>query len=201
MKRWLGALLLVAALWALLLWTPWAKPAPVAAPQVEPASPAPGPTPQPRAPEPVGAAPASKPAAQPEPAEAQPAAVHATRLPQIMDIPPPQAQGPLRMLKQRFASESASSSARANEAKVKATFAHFNPPPDLIEDAVCRRTVCRITTRWRQERGYAFSMGLNELRRDFDPNLGVDEAGPPDADRFRSIEVYVDLASPRPPLP
>ena len=201
MKRWLGALLLIATLWALLLWTPWAKPAPVGAPQVEPASPPVAAAPEARAAEPVAVVPASKPQPQPEPTEAQPPAMHATRLPQIMDIPPPRAQGPLRRLKQRFASESASGSSRANEAKVKAEFTHFNAPPDLIEDVVCRRSVCRITSRWRQERGYAFSLGLNELRRNFDPNLGIDEPGPPDADRFRRIEVYLDLASPRPPLP
>jgi hypothetical protein len=203
MKRWLVALLLVAALWALLLWTPWAKPAPVVVPQLEPAA-APTAPAQPHDPAPVLSAeptPLAAPQPQAEPPEAPAPAVHSTRLPQIMDMPPPQAQGPFRALKQRFGSESASDASRANEAKVKATFMHFNPPPELLEDIVCRRSVCRITTRWRPERALAFTIGLNELRRDFDPNLGIDQPGPPDAERFQRIEVYLDLASPRPPLP
>lgn len=203
MKRWLAALLLVAALWALLLWTPWAKPAPIVAPQSEPAT-APAASPQPRAPAAVIApepAPSAASEPQAEPPEAPAPEVHATRLPQIMDMPPPQAQGPIRALKLRFGSESASDSSRANEAKVKTTFTHFDPPPELLEDIVCRRSVCRITTRWRQDRALAFTIGLNELRREFDPNLGIDQPGPPDGERFRRIEVYLDLASPRPPLP
>jgi hypothetical protein len=190
MKRWHAALLLAAALWALLLWTPRAKPAPGVAPHPEPVAPI---TPPQRSalvalatpPQPTAAAPAA--AAEP------PQPVHATRLPQIMDMPPPQPQGPVRALEQRFASESASASSRENEAKVRAAFMRFNPPPELLEDVVCRRRVCRITARWRQERGYAFTISLNELRVAFDRNLGIAEPGPPDAERVRRVDVYLDV--------
>jgi hypothetical protein len=38
--------------------------------------------------------------------------------------------------------------------------------------------VCRITARRRQERGYALTVGLDELRVAFDRNLGIDDARP-----------------------
>jgi hypothetical protein len=213
MRRWLViAPLLVAALWLLLLRTPQKDPAPPVSttPQASPTRAVADEPLRPSLQPPASTA--ARPqtsttvivTAEPEkPEPTAPSEVLAPAFPtiQLPKLPPPEAQGPVRALKARFGSESASASSQLHEQQLMATIQRTGPPPDMIDDVVCRRTLCRISARWRADRVIPFYQALGVLRRDHDPNLGIDSAGPPDANQAHRVELYIDLASTRPPMP
>jgi hypothetical protein len=190
-------LLLVGAVWALWLWTPKVELATPASSSdfPEPLPPTPG-VPQERAVQHVASAP-------PASAKPPPAPIVQQRPVASPDPPPPppEAHGPTRALKLRFDSESAAGSTQPKELQLTASVKNSDPSPELLHGVTCRRTVCRVSVNWKAERRFPVMKLLTELRRDYDPNLGVDEAGPPNADGERTVDVYIDLTSSRPPLP
>jgi hypothetical protein len=208
-RRWLWvAPLLLAAVWALSIGSPGHEaPVPVvdapapSAPQPAPTTPEPAPSavpstakpePQVEDPEPE-LDPAEAPAESPKPAWPM--------YGQLPKLPPPEASGPVSRLKARFGSESASDASKTNERRLSETVLQTGPPPELLDDVVCRRTVCRISMRWKAERMIPLMQAIGVLRRDYDPNLGTDAPGPLGADDVRHVDLYIDLASTRPPLP
>lgn len=181
---------LVGALWALLLWTPQADPgssvsADLEAAPVEPQLPAQAVQAPAPAPEPLGPAVPTSPAPPPT-----------SELPRM---PPPPSMGPVGPLKHRYESESAPGVQPAQQLQLTAAFA--GPVADLLDNVECRRTVCRVRLAWLPKHGFSGMQLLAELRRDFDPNLAVDEAGPSSASGAQSLDVFIDLTSSRPKVP
>jgi hypothetical protein len=116
---------------------------------------------------------------------------------ELENIPPPGAMGPVRARKERFASESQAASSHARELKLRAAI-EDTAPPGLLEDVLCRRTICRVRMDWKAERAIALLSVLSELRGRFDAELGVDEPSALDAAGTRRVEVYLELADSAP---
>jgi hypothetical protein len=203
MKRWIGlGLLLLAALWTLLIWTPEAAaPAPVATDdQSEPTPSAAVAAETPAASMQPPSAAATKPQPlqndeEPEPTEpAQPVQTGTGfKLPKL---PPPEAKGPIAALKLRFGNESPSASSKQHEQQLTEALRRTGPPLQSLEDVVCRRSVCRISWRWKAEHVIPYGQALGALRS-FDANPGIDAAGPANADNSRTVAIYVDLTANR----
>jgi hypothetical protein len=73
-------------------------------------------------------------------------------------------------------------------------------PAGLLKSVLCRRTVCRVETRWAPDRGIGFMSAFTRLLmqapgadvvRVFDTNLGISPEGEPDAAGVRPVEVYI----------
>jgi hypothetical protein len=174
---------------------------------VEPALPEPDPQPAP-------AEPAAPPTAPTAPAPTEPAAPAAPAAPARPAEPPPEAQlpppektGPVDELKARFASEPRDSSAGALEKHVEAAFRNDDVPAGLLKSVLCRRTVCRVETRWAPERAIGFMSAFTRLLmqapgadvvRVFDSNLGISPESEPDANGVRSVDVYIARMPPTP---
>lgn len=114
-------------------------------------------------------------------------------------MPTPPSMGPLSTLKHRYESESAPGTPPAQQQQLTAAFQ--GPVADLLDNVECRRTVCRARLAWLPKHGFSGMQLLAELRRDFDPNLAIDEAGPSSASGAQSLDVFIDLTSSRPKVP
>lgn len=196
-------MLLLAALWTLLIWSPDAAQQPSDTPDapLEPgpivtvvaptdAPPAPAPPAKPVAPH-AAQAPADDEQLEPtEPVPAQPPTPRFT----LPKLPPPQAAGPIAALKVRFGDESPSATSKQAEQQLTAALQRTGPPPHSLEDVVCRRTVCRISWRWKAEHVIPYGQALGALRS-FDAHPGIEAAGPADADNSRPVAIYVDLTA------
>jgi hypothetical protein len=211
MRRWLWvAPLLLAAVWALSIWSP-SHEAPESVGDA-PVPTAPEPAPMTAEPAPSAVPPPAKPEPQVEELDPERERDHAEApaeppkpawpmYGQLPELPPPMASGPVSRLKARFGSESASDASKTNERRLSETVLQTGPPPELLDDVVCRRTVCRISMRWKTERMIPLMQAVGVLRRDYDRNLGTDAPGPLGKDAVRHVDLYVDLASTRPPMP
>jgi hypothetical protein len=122
-------------------------------------------------------------------ADNAPAQGHAMEL---EHIPPPHAMGAIRERKTRFADESPAETSPAREAKLKAAIEPV-APPGLLEDTLCRRTICRVRMEWKADRAIALLSVLSELRSKFDPELGVDEPSALEPNGTRRIDVYLQV--------
>ena len=199
-------MLLLAALWTLLIWSPDAaqqasehsdapiEPGPivtVAPTDAPPAALAPAPAAKPVAPH-AAQAPAEddEPLEPTEPVPAQPPTPRFT----LPKLPPPQATGPIAALKVRFGNESPSATSKQVEQQLTAALQRTGPPPHSLEDVVCRRTVCRISWRWKAEHVIPYGQALGALRS-FDAHPGIEGAGAADADNSRPVAIYVDLTA------
>lgn len=142
----------------------------------------------------VAQQPVMKPSPDPAPADARPddptpPQGHAMEL---ENIPPPGAMGRIRERNERFQGESQTQTSSARAAQLKAAIEPV-APPGLLQDVLCRRTVCRVRMEWRADRAIALLSVLSELRSKFDPELGVDEPGALEPNRTRRVDVYLQL--------
>lgn len=198
MKPWIGVgLLLLAALWTVLIWSPEAaQPASSTHDvEIEPAPTAPAP-PAATLPQPIAAAKQPTQARDdedPDPAVPEPPVPSAPGF-KLPKLPPPEAKGPVSALKLRFGNESASASSKQHEQQLTEALQRTGPPPQSLEDVVCRRSVCRISWRWKAEHVIPFGQALGALQR-FDANPGIDAAGPANADNSRPVAIYVDTTA------
>jgi hypothetical protein len=134
------------------------------------------------------AAPAAPPpAAEPTAAPAAPAA------PAPPEVPVPQRQGPVEELTQRFAGESRGPSSEQDEARVRTAFNDPAVPTTTLHRVECRRTVCRAELRWSPQQDAPYVLGLTKAVGSFSAPLGIEGAGPPDADGQRPLVVYFGL--------
>lgn len=111
---------------------------------------------------------------------------------ELENIPPPSAMGRIRERKERFQGESQTQTSRTREAQLTAAIEPV-APPGLLQEVLCRRTVCRMRMEWRADRAIALLSVLSELRSKFDPELGVDEPGAREPNQTRRIDVYLQL--------
>jgi hypothetical protein len=114
-------------------------------------------------------------------------------------MPAPTVTGPVSALKHRYESESAPDSPPPQQQQLTAAFT--GEAADLLDNVECRRTVCRVRLAWLPKHGFSGMQLLAELRRDFDPNLGIAEAGPSSPAGAQPVDVFIDLHSSRPKVP
>lgn len=205
MRRWIVVgLLLLAALWALLLWIPEVEPpalvdseAPDQAAMVPPPSATVfEPHATPSASPPSAAVPAAR-STEPEPqataAEPPPPASAPTyKLPKL---PPPEPSGPVSALKLRFGNESYSADSKLRELQLTASLQRTGPPPGSVESVLCRRSVCRVSWRWQAQHVISFYQALGALRHDVEPNLGIDAPKPMNVDEAQTLYIYLNVTS------
>jgi hypothetical protein len=86
------------------------------------------------------------------------------------------------------------------EKEIEAAFTSSDVPTELLHAVQCRKTVCRVETRWAPERAIGFMAAFTRLlmippgsaaSRTFDSNLGIAPEGTPDANGVRAVDVYV----------
>ncbi|MET0388950.1 MAG: hypothetical protein ABW321_23455 [Polyangiales bacterium] len=139
---------------------------------------------------PANQAPDQQQAAAPQKAPAR--AEHSTDEP-----PPPQLEGPVAEMKQRFESEPRQSSASQVESLIQKEFAKSYTPPGLLKSVQCRSTVCRIEVRWRPDRaeGYMGALMYSYTQLELQ-TLATEPLGEPDADGSRRVDVYMGRQDP-----
>lgn len=148
-----------------------------------------------------------EPAQAPEPtaAEAQPSDPH-----DMPDIPRPERMGPVDELEQRFRTEPRSSSAAELEKQITDVFRAGDLPPELMKSVLCRRTVCRIETRWTPARAEAFLGALMRVvtgsgpdgtgpSEVFDTDVAVSPHDDGDDNGVIAVDVYLRLLQPAEP--
>ena len=114
----------------------------------------------------------------------------------------PQRQGPVAELAQRFAGESRGPSSEANEARLAAPFAAVPTiAPELVPSFECRRSVCRAELRWDAHLGASYTAAIMRAVGKPAAPFGIDEAGPPDADGYRPVVLYIGLDAMTAPSP
>lgn len=184
--------------WIALTWNPTQRIEPTPAPA--PIAPAAAPPSAPAAAAPPPANPGeAKPApANPQPATAQPAAPEQAPTPAPNGLEAPQRSGPVDEYKQLFASEPRASTANDMESRIEGPFRRPEVLPGLFKSVMCRTTICRIETRWSQDRAAGFLAALMRVVTDRSAEQGVmnqgvaispeGEAGP---DGSRVIDVYL----------
>jgi hypothetical protein len=101
-------------------------------------------------------------------------------------------------LKLRFGDESPSEASKLHEQQLLAALQRTGPPRESIESIVCRKSVCRISWRWKAAEVIPFYQAVGVLRRGFDPNLAIDAAKPANTDDARTIEIYLEMAASEP---
>lgn len=190
-------MLLLAALWTALIWSPESAPSASVATE-EPSEPAIAVQTPATPPPPPPSAAAAKPVSiqteeQLEPTEPEPAPQPALGF-KLPKLPPPGASGPIAALKVRFGNESPTGTSKQSEQQLTAALQRMGPPPQSLEDVVCRRSVCRVSWRWKAEHVIPYGQALGALRS-FDANPGIDAAGPANADNSRPVAIYVDLTA------
>lgn len=175
------------------------------APAAEPGEPEPAAEPEePEKPAPVAAAaaaPNAKPAdpgaksAKAEPG--QPADPEAADNPdeedQAEEPPPPvQASGPTEVLKGAFDKQTRDALwAKDSESRIGAMFTG-DVPGEMLQNASCRKAVCRLQLRWTRDRAEAYVSVYQSLHQEFGPEVGVEPIGAPDADDgHQEVDVYV----------
>lgn len=145
------------------------------------------------------------PAAPLDPAPPTPAAephepTAAPSQPDVSPLPPPERTGPVDELKARFEKEPRDSSAGALEKHIEAAFRTSDVPAGLLKSVLCRRTVCRVQTRWTPERAIGFMAGFTRLLmippddprpRLLDSNLAISPEGEADEGGERLVDVYI----------
>lgn len=139
---------------------------------------------------------ANSPSASTEPAPIntpEPEATRSDSPTQVAQVAAPQKQGPVEELAQRFAGESRDSSSPSADERVKSAFDDPAIPDDTLRTVECRRSVCRAELRWSPERDAAYVLGLTRAVGSFEAPLGINEAGPADADGLRPLVVYFGL--------
>jgi hypothetical protein len=154
------------------------------------------------------------PAAAAPPAAADPSAKPAPRAPSepepapAANLPPPEKTGPVDELKARFANESRDPRASDLEKSIEAAFKNDDVPAALLGSIECRRSVCKVETRWSADRAIGFMSAFTRLLmlppgsttpQVFDTNLAVSPEGAPDANGVRTVDVYLARLAPAEP--
>lgn len=157
----------------------------------------PPPAPAPLEPSPVAPAPPAPPApAAVSEGDPEPSGEDGDETPHT--FPPPASSGPVDEYKALYERESRDSAAIEFEQEIEAAFRTKNIPPGLLQSVVCRRSVCRVRTRWSQEYAEGFMMALTALlivdpegdtAPRFDSILALDPESDP-ADRSQDVAVY-----------
>jgi hypothetical protein len=170
------------------------------APAAEPAQPEPAAEPEAPA-EPEKSAPAAAPAAadpaaklaKPEPGQpSDPEADNPDEEEGDEPPPPVQASGPTSVLKEAFDKQTRDALwAKDSEARISAMFSG-DVPAEMLQNASCRKAVCRLQLRWTRERAEAYVSVYQSLHQEFGPEVGVEPIGEPDADDgHQQVDVYV----------
>jgi hypothetical protein len=109
-------------------------------------------------------------------------------------VAPPQSQGPFAELQQRFASESRGPSSPDAEAHIRAAFTDPAIATQTLHNVECKHSVCRAELRWSHEHNAGYVLGLTRAVGKFVVPVGIESAGPPEADGYRRVVVYIGLA-------
>jgi hypothetical protein len=213
MKKWLtiGGVLML-AVWSPFLWkeltsSPVAKkgrelPSDEPAPDPAAAAGAPAPAqPEPTEPEPAAQKPAADPGAKPvEPARAksdpaQPGDPNEADNPDDTEddepAPPPRATGPTEVLKAAYDNQTRDALwAKDTETRIGTLFTG-DVPAEMLQNANCRKAVCRLQLRWTRERATAYVAVYQSLHQEFGPEVGVEPIGALDADGRQQVDIYV----------
>lgn len=149
-----------------------AAPTPVST-AAQPSAPSPSPMLRPA---PAPAAPA--PAAPAEPATEQVPERVPTPHPMSLDqTKPPEAYGALTELKNQYASESRSAASDATETQLRTLLAEApNVPAELVQGISCRRTICKLETRWTPHRRIGFAVLLESFKQLYKQRVAVEPA-------------------------
>lgn len=160
---------------------------PVAAPAA-PSAPAAPPAPS----KPSPSTPEAPPTGAPTPALQQqaPQLGAAAEDPTDSPVPPPQAQGPVDALKERFKSEPRDSAATVIESRIQAAFRDPAIPGDVLSSVLCHKTICKLEIRWTQANNTPYMLGLSHLLPDLSTDLAYAPAGPVDAYGVMPLDVY-----------
>lgn len=173
-----------------------------AAGSAEPAEPEPAAEPEaPAEPEkPAAADPNAKPAepgtkaAKPEPGQPGEAEADNPDEEEQGEGPPPpvQATGPTDVLKDAFDKQTRDALwAKDSEARISAMFGG-DVPAEMLQNASCRKAVCRLQLRWTRDRAEAYVSVYQSLHQQFGPEVGVEPIGEADADDgHQEVDVYV----------
>jgi hypothetical protein len=109
------------------------------------------------------------------------------------ELPPPvQASGPTTVLKAAFDTQPRDALwAKDTEARITGMFTG-DVPIEMLQNASCRKAVCRLQLRWTRDRAEAYVSIYQSLHQEFGPEVGVEPIGQPDAeDGHQQVDVYV----------
>jgi hypothetical protein len=146
-----------------------------------------------RVPEPV---PEAEPKPLAEPAVA-PAELPRTA-PPAATATPPQKEGPVEELAERFAHEPRDSDAASVEANVQAVFLALHMRPDMLKSVLCRESLCRLELRWRPERSLDYMTVMTRLTLELAAPFAIRPAEQADPDGALPLEVYWPRKSAKP---
>ena len=107
------------------------------------------------------------------------------------EVPPPSAEGPLDELAAAYAREPRDAEAPAHEARIRALFGTKEVPADMLRNASCRKSVCKVGVQWSVANQHAYMIALMGMINSFDHRIAWRPAGPPDRDGRHPIDVYV----------
>lgn len=136
---------------------------------------------------------------EPAAAETPPPDPHA-----VPEPPPPARIGPVEELERLFRTEPRSSAAAEMEKHITAALRADDIPPELMKSVLCRRTVCRVETRWTAARAEPFLKAFMRLMAGpdgeqseiFDPNVAIAPEEEADANGVIAVDVYLRLLEP-----
>lgn len=165
--------------------TPVAAPAPIA--PVEPVAPV-----AKAAPEPTAAPSKEEPAQEPA-EEAKPERIPTPHPMSLDQTKPPEQFGALAELKKQYDSESRGAASSETEARLRALIDVPNIPSELVQDIQCRRTVCKIETRWIPRRRIGFSVLVESFKNMYSQRVAVEPAAAEAADGTYPTTLFIRL--------
>ena len=124
-------------------------------------------------------------------------------------LPPPERGGPVDELKAKFEREPRDSQAYHFEQEIEAAFDFKGVHASLLENVVCRRSVCQIRTRWTPDNAEGFMVAFTALLmnpepdnpepRSFGTDLAIDPQGAPGPGGAHDVTVYIRRTEPQDP--
>ncbi|HTU62250.1 MAG TPA: hypothetical protein VMF89_27515, partial [Polyangiales bacterium] len=107
--------------------------------------------------------------------------------------------GPVEALEAAFASEPRDSNATEPESLIQTAFRRPEVPNGLLKSVLCRRSVCKVETRWTPAGAAGFMGALMNLvaspdgtpSRKFDHEIAISPAAKPDTNGELAIDVYL----------
>ena len=81
---------------------------------------------------------------------------------------------------------------QGHRGRIGALFGGADVPAEMLQNASCRKAVCRLQLRWTRERAAAYVSVYQSLHQEFGPEVGVDPIGELDSDDgHQQVDLYV----------
>lgn len=103
---------------------------------------------------------------------------------------PPRASGPIEEMKGRLKSDRRDARAHEYEELIRRSFREKDIPEGLLESALCKQSVCRVSLRWSPDRHMGTMAGLMRLIPSFAEQVAFDPAATANRTGETELDVY-----------